>query len=270
MILTSDLASLLAAGWWAGCVAAIAYCILAIWAPALPRSTRLALWGVAWVAHGWALAGSLFDGNPRFGFGPALSATAWLVVCVYAVESRALPRLQSHRGTVALAAVAVLLAMLFPGADLAPASSVWQPVHWALGMASYGLFAAAVIHGALMSAAERRMRSALEPRVGLPVLTLERLTFHLVGAGFVLLSLTLAMAFFKADVLYGAADVQWRWDHKTVLSLASWLVFSILLMGRHVMGWRGPKAVRFLYLGAACLFLAYVGSHFVKEVLLGR
>jgi ABC-type uncharacterized transport system permease subunit len=270
MILTSDLAGLLATGWWAGWLAALTYCILAIWAPKLPRSTRLTLWGVAWVAHGWALAASLFDGHPRFGFGPALSATAWLVLCVYAVESRALPRLQSHRGTVALAAMAVVLANLFPGADLAPASSVWQPVHWALGIASYGLFAAAVIHGALMSAAERRMRSALEPRAGLPVLTLERLTFHLVAAGFVSLTLTLAMAIFKADVLYGMGNAHWRWDHKTVLSLASWLVFAVLLLGRHVMGWRGPKAVRFLYLGAACLFLAYVGSHFVKEVLLQR
>jgi ABC-type uncharacterized transport system permease subunit len=36
------------------------------------------------------------------------------------------------------------------------------------------------------------------------------------------------------------------------------------------MGWRGKKALRVLYTGAAFLLLSYVGSRFVLEVLLGR
>ncbi|HRH06611.1 MAG TPA: cytochrome C assembly protein, partial [Burkholderiaceae bacterium] len=35
-------------------------------------------------------------------------------------------------------------------------------------------------------------------------------------------------------------------------------------------GWRGRTAVRVLYSAAALLLLAYVGSRFVLEVLLGR
>ena len=38
----------------------------------------------------------------------------------------------------------VVLAALFPGAPLHVAASPWLPLHWALGIASYGLFAAAV------------------------------------------------------------------------------------------------------------------------------
>jgi ABC-type uncharacterized transport system permease subunit len=36
------------------------------------------------------------------------------------------------------------------------------------------------------------------------------------------------------------------------------------------MGWRGKKALRVLYVGAALLLLSYAGSRFVLEVLLGR
>lgn len=256
------------------CLAILAYLALAIWGERLRRTPRLLLWTLAWWLHGLALVESLAASPPFFGFGPALSATAWLVLCVYAIESRALPALQSHRSTLVLAAGAIGVAIVFPGRALPPTTSFWQPLHWVLGIASYGLLAAAVIHGVLMSAAERRMRLALDTQGGLPILTLERLTFHLVGMGFLMLSLTLLLATWKIGVLGGsplAADtVYWRWDHKTVLSWLSWLVLAVLLAGRHLLGWRGPKAVRFLYLGAACLFLGYAGSHFVKEVLLGR
>ena len=42
------------------------------------------------------------------------------------------------------------------------------------------------------------------------------------------------------------------------------------LLGRARFGWRGRNAVRILYAGAGLLLLAYVGSRFVMEVVLGR
>ena len=62
----------------------------------------------------------------------------------------------------------------------------------------------------------------------------------------------------------------WKWDHKTVFSVLSWFAFALLLLGRSRFGWRGRKAVRFLYIGALLLLLSYVGSRFVLEVVLGR
>ena len=61
-----------------------------------------------------------------------------------------------------------------------------------------------------------------------------------------------------------------RWDHKTILSVMAWVVFLLLIWGRHARGWRGTLAVRTLYLGSALLLLAYAGSRFVMEVLLQR
>jgi len=125
------------------------------------------------------------------------------------------------------------------------------------------------VHAWFMTRAEERIRLAVDPHSGLPLLTLERLTFRFVGAGFLLLSATLLVGVAFGEHLYGHG-VAWKWDHKTVFSLLSWLTFAILLIGRARFGWRGRRAVRVLYVGAGLLFLAYVGSRFVLEIILGR
>jgi ABC-type uncharacterized transport system permease subunit len=221
----------------------------------------------AWVLHGAALVWSVLGSAPRFGFAPALSVTAWLVLTVYAVERQVFPQLHARWALAALGALAVLLALFFPGTPLHVSASPWLPLHWALGVAAYGLFAAAVVHAWLMQRVEHNMRGAAEPHVGLPLLTLERLTFRFAAAGFVLLTATLIAGIFFSEVLYGRA---WRWDHKTVFSVLSWVAFAALLLGRLRFGWRGRKAVRVIYIGSLLLLLAYVGSRFVMEVLLQR
>lgn len=221
-----------------------------------------------WIAHVLAIVidiggiGSSASGA-RFGFAPALSVTMWLVLAVYAVESRFLPLAGVRRALALLGAGTVLLAFLFPGELHPHALSRWAPLHWVLGIASYGLFGAAVLHGAMLNRAEQQMRHhATAAPTGMPLLRLERLTFRFVGAGFVVLS---------AALLLGAWFAQpWRWDHKTVFSLLGWVVFAALLAGRRAFGWRGPLATRWLYGGAALLLLAYVGSRFVLEILLQR
>ncbi|HZE90808.1 MAG TPA: cytochrome c biogenesis protein CcsA [Rhizobacter sp.] len=226
---------------------------------------------IGWLAHAVAIfidmagIGSPLPGA-RFGFAPALSATLWLVLAVYAVESRWVPLPGVRRTLAALGVVAVMLAALFPGEFRPQATSPWAPLHWALGIASYGLFGAAVLHAAMLDAAERRMRvkgqASAPPAAGVPLLRLERLTFQFVSAGFALLSATLLLGWWHAN--------PWRWDHKTVFSVLGWLVFAALLMGRQTLGWRGRRAIRGLYVGAALLLLAYVGSRFVLEVVLQR
>jgi ABC-type uncharacterized transport system permease subunit len=221
----------------------------------------------AWLLHGVTLAWGLVGQAPRFGFAPALSITAWLVLTVYAVEKQVFPQLHARWALAGLGALAVLLAYVYPGTPLHVSASPWLPLHLALGVASYGLFAAAVVHAWLLQRTERTMRNAAEAHTGLPLLTLERLTFRFAAAGFVLLTATLLAGIFFSEVLYGRA---WRWDHKTVFSLLSWIVFAWLLLGRLRFGWRGRKAVNVIYVGSVLLLLAYVGSRFVLEVILRR
>jgi ABC-type uncharacterized transport system permease subunit len=226
---------------------------------------------VGWIAHGISSAidvAGIGSDRPgaRFGFAPALSITLWLVLAVYELESRFVPLVGARRALAGLGVVVVVLAWVFPGQVHPQAASVWAPLHWLLGVASYGLFGVAVLHALLLNRAERRMRQAptlTDPTSqGVPLLRLERLTFRFVAAGFAVLSAAIVLGFWFSP--------NWRWDHKSVFSVLGWLVFAGLLVGRRAFGWRGLKATRGVYAGAALLLLAYVGSRFVLEVVLNR
>lgn len=246
---------------------AAAYALPAVLAGRLSLRASHAIVTAAWVAHGAALAMGLLGVPPLFGFAPALSVTAWLVAAVYGVETLIYPQLPTRWALGAIGAAAVLLAYVFPGHAMDPNASVWLPMHLAFGIACYGLFGAAVVHAWFMGHAEKRIRLAKDTHSGLPLLTLERLTYRLVGSGFVLLSVTLVLGILFDEALFHHA---WRWDHKTVFSVLSWITFAILLVGRSAFGWRGQRAANVLYTGSALLLLAYVGSRFVLEVVLGR
>ncbi len=259
---------------WGGALAAasaLAYAVLAGWGQRLGSRLSQGLFMLAWLLHAVSLVEGLFGQPPRFGFAPALSMTVWLVLAVAAVENQLLPRMRARWALTGLGVVGVLLPLAFPGSSYPVIASAWLPLHWALGIASYGLFSAAVIHGWLMNRAESRLRDAAEPESGVPLLTLERLTFRFVEAGFVLLSASLVAGWYFAETVYGphlaSASV---WNHKTVFSMLAWLTFAGLLIGRVRLGWRGRQAVRVLYLGAGLLLLSYLGSRFVLEVILGR
>ena len=58
--------------------------------------------------------------------------------------------------------------------------------------------------------------------------------------------------------------------HKSVFSILAWLTFGALLAGRWRAGWRGRRATAWIVAGTVFLLLAYLGSKFVLEVLLGR
>ena len=240
----------------------------------LPAAT-VGRWASPALVVGWAmhLVSLVLDiggwGQPdpgaRLGFAPVLSITVWLVVAVHTIESRFVPLPAVRRWLALYGAAAVVVTVLFPGEPRQYASPL-APLHFALGVASYGLFGAAVLHATLLDAAERRLRLRAGPpgsgAFGMPLLQLERLTFRFVEAGFVALTATLVLGMVTAG--------GWRLDHKSVFSLLGWAVFAALLAGRHWRGWRGGRATRWLYVGAALLLLAYAGSRFVFEVLLGR
>ena len=224
-----------------------------------------------WLAHGLAIVLDTSGiGTPqvgaRFGFAPALSVTLWLVLAVYAIESRFVPLpgvrrslalLGHHRGEPGL----VLSRRHETAPGVAVAAGALDPRHrllWPVrrGRASCG---AADQRGTRDARAAQRHQPA---PLGLPLLRLEKLTFRFVAAGFVVLSAALLLGWWFAS--------PWRWDHKAVFSVLAWAVFAGLLAGRRVFGWRGRMATRWLYTGAALLLLGYVGSRFVLEVVLER
>lgn len=235
--------------------------------PTRPPLRSVPPMALAWTAQFIALyidisGFGLATPGARFGFAPALSMTIWLVLTVYLIESRFLPLHSVRRVLAWLAAAAVLLAWSFPGESRPTAASPWAPLHWVLGLASYGLFGVAVLHAALMNRAESRLRHKQATPAGMPLLQLERLTFNFVAAGVGVLSLAILLGWWFTPT--------WKWDHKNLLAVLGWLVLTGLLVGRRIYGWRGRRATRWLYAGAALLLLSYAGSRFVLEVILQR
>ncbi len=219
---------------------------------------------LAWCLHGLLLTWRLWGDARHFGFAPALSMTLWLAGLVYAFETYFYPQIHVPALLPVVGSAVVLLAVWYPGA--AVTASAWLPLHGALGMASYGLFAVAVMHAGWMSRSDTQIRRATTALPHLPLLTLERLIFRFVGVGFVLLSATLLAGFFFGTALYGSRHAL-KFDHKTTFSVLSWLTFAVLMVGRMRFGWRGKRFIGMLYVGSGLLLLAYVGSHFVHEVM---
>lgn len=270
---------------WPTALAIVSYLIAAAWS-VRPSGNELrherAIWlalVVGWLAQAVAIVLDtvIFKGEAmgaRFGFGTALSITSWVVMAVYAFESRQLGLPSIRRVLALLGALTVGIGWWFPGHAQSVQGSNWAPLHWLLGLASYGLFGAALLHAALWRHAERQLRLPLSKGhgdaggtrkgqvLGMPLLRLESLTLWFVWIGFVMLSLTLLLGFWFT--------APWRWDHKSVFSVLSWVVFATLLAGRSQFGWRGRLAIRWLVAGCALLLLSYVGSRFVMEVILQR
>jgi ABC-type uncharacterized transport system permease subunit len=147
-----------------------------------------------------------------------------------------------------------------------------------VAMLAYSLFTIAALHAALMTVLERRLHSGklagpageslAGPWASLPpLMTLEVLLFRILTLGFVLLTLTLATGFVFSEELFGKAV---RFNHKTVFGIMSWFIFAALLVGRYGWGWRGRTALRWTLAGFVTLLLAYVGSTFVLEVIIGK
>ncbi|MBE7424052.1 MAG: cytochrome c biogenesis protein CcsA [Zoogloeaceae bacterium] len=239
--------------------------------PGIRLWERLML-AAALLLHGYLLYGTLFDeGLMRFGFSAALSLMLWLAVLIYWVESfhARLEGLQPL--ALPLAGICALLPALFPGQHLlSNVASAMFRLHFFIAMVAYSLFTLAALHAIIMAIAERRLHRGelTRPLASLPpLLTMESLLFKLITVGFLLLTLTLISGIAFTEALFGKAL---EFNHKTLFSVLSWLIFAILLTGRHVWGWRGRKALRWTLAGFATLLLAYIGSRFVLEVLLGR
>jgi ABC-type uncharacterized transport system permease subunit len=218
------------------------------------------------------LARSIFgDDGLHLGFGNAISAILWLTVLIY-WTGNFFYRLEGLQALVLpLAALAVLLGALTPPARaLANSNFVAFKAHLVIAMLAYSLLTIASLHVLLMALLEKRLHDGSVTQVLQklpPLLTMEALLFRIIWAGFILLTLTLGSGVLFSEELFGKAAPL---NHKTVFGFASWLIFGALLTGRHVYGWRGRVAVRWTLAGFLALVLAYIGSKFVLEVILGR
>ncbi|HEY4555627.1 MAG TPA: cytochrome c biogenesis protein CcsA [Lysobacter sp.] len=157
----------------------------------------------------------------------------------------------------------------YRGLPHAPSPALGWPLqlHAWLALLAYATLAIAALVAVLLWLQERALRRREFHRwlrALPPLVELETLLFRTIAAGFALLTATLLTGVVFVEDLFAQHLI-----HKTVLSVLSWLAFGALLLGRWRYGWRGTTAVRWTLAAMALLVLAYFGSKFVLELVLG-
>ncbi|HKX59760.1 MAG TPA: cytochrome c biogenesis protein CcsA [Steroidobacteraceae bacterium] len=141
-------------------------------------------------------------------------------------------------------------------------------VHVVLAMGSAGMFAVAAVLVAMLAAQDAALRAGRAGgwRATLPpVESLEHALFSVIGIGTAALTVAILAGLLFVTDLFAQHLV-----HKTVLAIVAWAIFACLLAGRWRFGWRGRKAARYTIAGFVVLAVAYFGSKFVLEIVLGR
>jgi ABC-type uncharacterized transport system permease subunit len=222
--------------------------------------------------HALLLMRAVFAGDAFYlGVGTAVSVIIWLTVLIYWTGSF-FYRLEGLQVLVLPTAAGLsLFPMLLPAVHpLTNTHLAAFKAHLVISLLAYSLFTIASLHVLMMAVMERRLhRGNLPPfmRNLPPLLTMERLLFQIIAAGFILLTLTLGSGILFSEELFGKPM---QFTHKTVFGILSWIIFGAMLAGRALYGWRGRVAMRWTLAGFLSLFFAYIGSKFVLEVLLQR
>jgi ABC-type uncharacterized transport system permease subunit len=223
------------------------------------------------IIHAWLLYQVIFENSFNLGFFNMLSAISWLTVLIYWLADlrHQLTSLQAFVLPPA-AIFAILPASNTANHFMPSAESPLFLAHIAIALLAYSLFTFATFHALLMTVAERTLHN--KPTIIKlpsfpPLMVMETLLFRIITLGFVLLTITLISGMLFSEQIFSKPM---QFNHKTVFSIASWIIYGGLLYGRHQYGWRGLKAIRWTLTGFMLLVLAYVGSKFILQVLLGR
>lgn len=274
-------------------VAALAYLLLAalLWGSLqsgkpLDHFGRFTRWGLllAIAFQGAALNQQVVgDGQLHLNWVLALSAALWLGLIVFWLESLVIKIDGLQLLLLPAAGLICALSAAFPTTHLvANAQQAALRGHLLLALGAYGLITIAAMQSLLMAALDRHLHHPRESTqtagatrralgrmldVQPPLLVQERLLFRVIWVAFGALTL----AVLSGALISLATTGKWiPLDHKTVFTVLSWLTFGILLLGRHLRGWRGRIALRYTLVGFLFVVLSYTGSRFVIEVILGR
>ncbi|MBC6439386.1 MAG: cytochrome c biogenesis protein CcsA [Rhodospirillales bacterium] len=225
----------------------------------------------ALAATGWAAAqqGSAWSA----GFGAALWLTVaatlviYLVLCLVLSEMRQVGCLLAPY--MAFLALAAAVWSQAPGRPLSEETALgWFGIHVTLSLGTYVFLTLAAVAGAAVVLQERALKRREPGRLTnlLPSLSdSEQLEYRMLGAGEVILAAAIVTGM---GAQYAADGSLIDLNHKTILTIAAFLVIGALLFARQRWGTRGRLAARYVLIGYLLVTLAYPGVKFVTDVLI--
>ncbi len=193
----------------------------------------------------------------------------WLMSAMTIFSSVYRPTINLSMFAFPIAALSIALVMLFPS-KAPPLSNVELSVlsHIFLSLLAFSVFSISAGQALFIASMDYQLRNKLANswhKNFPPLQTLENSLFEMISLGLILLSLSIVTGLLFLDNMF-AQQVA----HKTFFSIFSWIVFSALLFGKVKFGWRGSRAIQITLGGYSLLFLAFLGSKFVLEILLER
>ena len=208
------------------------------------------------LAGGWDL--SLFT---------TVSIAAWLMAFIAFIMGIKTPNNYLGMAVYPLVALSLIFKISAPSSHATALVNPALEWHILLSLAAYSLFTLAAVQAIVLAIQEQQLRQrhiAGLMRKLPPLQTMETGLFQLIIAGFILLSAGLLTGVLFVDNIFAQHIA-----HKTILSLVAWCVFATLLWGHWHYGWRGKTAIKWTLVGFTLLVLAFLGSKFVLEFILG-
>ncbi len=203
------------------------------------------------------------------GFFTAASLVTLLMILFLLLASSRLPVQNLLVLALPLGSVAILASLFGQTAfesreSLAPVLLV----HITFSLVAYTILMMAACQSVLLAYQEHALKargSMRSLRLLPPLETMEALLFSLLWTGIITLTLSIVTGFIFLDNMFEQHVV-----HHTVLAMASWVVYAVLLAGRRFFGWRSTTATAWTLVAFSLLVLGYFGSKFVLEILLHR
>lgn len=140
-------------------------------------------------------------------------------------------------------------------------------IHIVLSMGAYAILFLCFIQSILLKRQDRALHSQSNYQFRqdlLPLETMEALLLLGLITGTILLTLSLLTGFIFLEDIFAQHLV-----HKTVLSIIAWLLLVIVLTSRAVFGLRGRQLIKLVWASFGLLIVAYFGSLFILEYVVG-
>lgn len=250
-------------------LALIAYVIAAIGSSGENlKPSQLVAGSAGVLLHGGYLLMPLLGGDGiHLGIASALSLVTWQSALMLLLFAAREPVGGIARWVFLAAPAGLLIDWLAPGSAPNVVLDSWLlTAHVVCSALAYGVLTLAAMQAIALWVRNRGLHDHPgEPTrlAAVPLQTMERILFQMIGLGFSLLTLSLASGLVVTRDVMGQ-----HLAHKLVFTVVAWAVFAALLAGRWRLGWRGRTAIRWMGTGYAVLGMAYFGSKWVLESLM--
>ena len=168
-------------------------------------------------------------------------------------------------------AILTIFSSMLVGTTATPRTNISAELltHILMSIVAYSILALAACQAAVLLVFEGRLRRRMSLRFvrSLPPLeTMETVLFQWLSTGLFLLTIAISSGFIFLYDQFSEHVTQ----HHTVLSMASWIVYTTIFIGHYFFGWRGNTTSRWILVGFVLLMTGYFGTKFIIEFILVR